>query len=219
MILYVGITVAVAVTGYLLGSVNAAVIISKLLYKSDIREHGSGNAGMTNMLRTFGKKAALLTFLVDFFKGVVACLIAVALAHIVVKNADLALWKEIFKVAAGAGAVLGHNWPVYFGFKGGKGVLTSLAIMLFIVPVPSLIALGVFIIIVAVTRYVSLGSMLAALTLPFTVYFAGDYLGTTSGFTASFVFCVFLASLLIARHHANIVRLIKGTESKIFSKK
>jgi len=219
MIGYVLMTVAVAAVGYLLGSINAAVIISKLLYKTDIRQHGSGNAGMTNMLRTFGKKAALLTFLVDFFKGVVACIIAVLVAHIAVKEADLELWNEIFKVAAGAGAVLGHNWPAYFGFKGGKGVLTSLAIMLFVVPIPTLIALGVFIIVVALTRYVSLGSMLAAFCLPFIVFFAGDYLLAESGFTASFVFCVFLASLLIIRHRTNIVRLVKGTESKIFSKK
>ena len=119
------------------------------------------------------------------------------------------------------GAILGHNWPLYFGFKGGKGVLTSFAIMLFIVPVPTLIAFGIFIVIVAITRYVSLGSIIAAASLPVMVFFAGDVLAKSAGggLSVQFIFCVVAAALLIVRHHANIGRLIKGTESKIFSKK
>ncbi len=207
------------VVGYLLGSINAAVIVSKTLYKSDIRDYGSGNAGTTNMLRTFGKKAAGLTFLVDLLKGIAACALATLFAMLF-KGGDNVL-RELCVTAAGAGAVLGHNWPVYFGFKGGKGVLTSFAIMLFIVPVPALIALAVFILVVALSRYVSLGSILAAITLPVTVFFLGDYLAKSvgSGISVTFLFCVFVAALLIIRHHANIGRLIKGTESKVFSKK
>lgn len=202
--------------GYMLGSVNAAVIISKLLYKSDIRQHGSGNAGTTNMLRTYGKKAAVLTFLVDLIKGVFACFLAWIVITLSGKGDE---WRVVCVVAAGFGAILGHNWPVYFGFKGGKGVLTSFAVTLFIAPVPALIALGVFIIVVAITRYVSLGSILAAVSLPLMVFFAGDYLGSVGGLSLIFVFCLLSAALLIYRHHANIVRLVKGTESKVFAGK
>ena len=207
------------IIGYLMGSINAAVIISRLLYKDDVRKHGSGNAGMTNMLRTYGKKAAILTFLVDFLKGVAACLIAMLLVTIIKGGSHIA--KDLAVTAAGMGAILGHNWPLYFGFKGGKGVLTSFAIMLFIVPVPTLIAFGLFIVIVAITRYVSLGSIIAAASLPVMVFFAGDVLAKSagSGLSVQFIFCVVAAALLIVRHHANIGRLIKGTESKIFSKK
>lgn len=198
--------------GYALGSINAAVIISKLLYKADIRTQGSGNAGLTNMLRVYGKGAAGLTFLIDFFKGIAACLLAMLAAVLLKENADVRSW---YITAAGFGAILGHNFPLYFGFKGGKGVLTSFAVMLFIVPLPALIALAVFVAVVAISRYVSLGSMLAAVALTASVFFAGNFLGTQSGFSVVFVFCLAAAVLLIVRHHANIGRLLKGNESKL----
>ena len=205
--------VIMLVLGYLFGSINAAVIISKIFYRSDIRTHGSGNAGTTNMLRTFGKKAAAATFAVDLLKGVAAVLIAVVTAKI----ADID--TSFGAVPAAIGAILGHNWPVYFGFKGGKGVLTSFAVLLVIMPIPALISLGVFIVVVLISKYVSLGSILGALVLPFTVFFLGDHFGIESGFTLNFILAVFVAVLLIARHHANIGRLLKGTESKLFSGK
>lgn len=212
MLEYVMIAV-VLVIGYLLGSVNAAVIISKTFYRKDIRTCGSGNAGTTNMLRTFGKKAAAGTFLVDLLKGIVSAFIGL----LVMKLSGFdTVTGEVF---GAIGAILGHNWPVYFGFKGGKGVLTSFAVALVIMPIPALICLGVFVVAVVITRYVSLGSMLAAFSLPFTVYFLGGSLGIVGGFTMYFIFSVFVAALLIARHYANIGRLVKGTESKLFSGK
>lgn len=198
--------------GYALGSVNAAVILSKVFYKADIRTQGSGNAGLTNMLRVYGKGAAGLTFLIDFLKGILACVPALITAVVMKESGEIRMW---YMTAAGFGAILGHNFPLYFGFKGGKGVLTSFAVMLFIVPIPALIALLVFVAVVAATRYVSLGSMLAAVSLVACVFFAGDYLGTRSGLSAVSVFCLAAAVLLIARHHANIGRLLKGKESKI----
>ncbi len=199
--------------GYLLGSINAAVILSKVFYKKDIRTCGSGNAGTTNMLRTFGKKAAGATFLIDLLKGVVAVLIAMLVMKIA--GEELAFGT----VPAAIGAILGHNWPIYFNFKGGKGVLTSFAVLLVIMPLPALICLGIFVIIVAIARYVSLGSILGAAALPFLAFFLGDHLGIASGLSMYFILSIFVAVLLIARHHANIGRLLKGTESKIFSKK
>ena len=212
MLEYVMIAV-VLVIGYLLGSVNAAVIISKTFYRKDIRTCGSGNAGTTNMLRTFGKKAAAGTFLVDLLKGIVAALAGL----LIMKLLDFdTVTGEVF---GAIGAILGHNWPVYFGFKGGKGVLTSFAVALVIMPVPSLICLGIFIVVVLISRYVSLGSIIAAFALPFIVYFLGEILGIAGGFSMYFIFAIFMAVLLIARHHANIGRLVKGTESKLFSGK
>lgn len=199
------------ILGYLLGSINTSVILSKLVYKEDIRQKGSGNAGTTNALRTFGKKAAVITLLGDLLKGILAVLLAWLIAP---QNAH-----ELAGVIAGACAILGHNFPLYFGFKGGKGVLTTLAVMLMLAPIPALIALIVFIVVVAISRYVSLGSMTAAFILPFLIFFRGNYLSVSGGFTYTFCLSVGVALLIIIRHHANIGRLIKGEESKVFGAK
>lgn len=204
---------AAALIGYLLGSINTAVIISKLWYKNDIRTQGSGNAGLTNMQRVYGKKAAAFTFLGDFCKGIIAALIGKLIFYIA--------GYDVFNGAciAGAFAVLGHNWPVYFGFKGGKGVLTSFSVMIAIIPVPALIAFLIFVLIVAITKYVSLGSILAALSTPVIVFFWGEKLFAQSGLSAVFYFTLFIAFMITVRHHANIGRLIKGCESKLNLKK
>jgi glycerol-3-phosphate acyltransferase PlsY len=189
------------IIGYLLGSINSAVLISNIFYKTDIRSMGSGNAGTTNVLRSLGKKAAAFTFLGDFLKGIIASLIG------------MLLYKEMGLVLAGGAAVIGHNWPVYFGFKGGKGVLTSFSVLLFASPWAALIALAWFIVIVAITRYVSLGSITAALVVVIATYFTGR------GFdTPTFWLTVFVAVLVIIRHHSNIKRLLTGTESKLGQK-
>lgn len=200
---------AAALIGYLLGSINTAVILSKLLYKKDIRLQGSGNAGMTNMQRVYGKKAALFTFLGDFCKGIIAVVIGRLLLGIF---ASKGLHGACI---AGAFAVVGHTWPLYFGFRGGKGVLTAFSVMLVIAPLPALVAFAVFLITVVITRYVSLGSLLAAASLPACVYFLGDILRSQSGLGPVFYLSVFVAVLIIVRHHANIVRLLRGKESKL----
>ncbi len=199
------------ILGYLLGSINTSVILSKLVYKEDIREMGSGNAGTTNALRTFGKKAAVITLAGDFLKGILAVLLAWLIAP---EDSS-----ELAGVIAGACVILGHNFPLYFGFKGGKGVLTTLAVMLMLAPIPAVISLIAFIVVVAISRYVSLGSMVAAFILPFLIYFRGDYISVPGGPTYIFWLSVGVAALIIVRHHANIGRLIRGEESKIFAKK
>lgn len=216
-----------AICGYLLGSINASLIVGKF-YGVDVRQHGSGNAGMTNVLRTLGKKAAAFTFLGDFLKGIVACLVGSGLISLglLLFGADvfgtISDPSHVGLMAAGAFCVFGHNWPIYFGFKGGKGVLTSLAVLIMMGPVPALIALGFFIVIVALTRYISLGSMLAALFLPVLVgvssLFGVDFgVGSVASYL---IFCIPLAVLIVIRHHKNIVKLLNGTENKFsFHKK
>ena len=206
---YVILLAAAALIGYLLGSINTAVILSKIIYKKDIRLQGSGNAGMTNMQRVYGKKAALFTFFGDFCKGIAAVLLGRLLFGIFDDS------MQVGACVAGAFAVIGHNWPLYFGFKGGKGVLTTFSVLIVIAPLPTLIAFVVFLIVVLLTKYVSLGSMLAAAVLPVVVFFLGDVLCAEGGFSPVFYLALFVAVMIIARHHANIARLVKGTESKL----
>lgn len=192
--------------GYLLGSLNAALIVSKVFYKKDIRQYGSGNAGLTNVLRTFGKGAAAAVLVLDVLKGILACVIG----QLLTGNIENVGWAGMY--LGGFAAVIGHNWPVFFGFKGGKGVLTSFAVILYISPLPALICLGVFITVVALTRYVSLGSIIAALCWPIaSIFFDLPAL--------MLVIAVIMVVMIIIRHKDNITRLFQGTEKKISLKK
>lgn len=194
------IVIFASIIGYLLGSINSSLVVGKF-YGVDVRKHGSGNAGATNTLRTLGKKAAIIATLGDMLKGIVACIIGLLLA------------KEIGVMAAGIAAIIGHNWPLYFKFKGGKGVLTTLAVVLMMDWRIALVVLGAFIIVVAITRFVSLGSIVATILFPI---FAATLFGKTIEFI---IFSSILAFLIIFRHNANIVRIFKGTESKLGAKK
>lgn len=189
-------------TGYLLGSINAALVIGKVFFKKDIRNYGSGNAGATNVLRTFGKGAAAAVLVIDFLKGILACLAG----QLLTGKIDNIGWLGMY--LAGFSAVIGHNWPLYFNFKGGKGVLTSFAVILYISPVPALICLAVFIVIVSVTKYVSLGSIIAAILWPVVSVFFD-----LPAFMLAIA--VLMVILIIIRHKENITRLFQGTEKKI----
>ncbi len=194
-----------ALIGYLLGSLNTSLIVGKF-YGVDVRHHGSGNAGMTNTMRTLGKKAALFVLLGDAAKGILAFS---AGYYICGGNPQ----GHLGGMLTGTAAILGHLWPVFFGFKGGKGVLTTLAVVLMIDWPIALGLLGVFIVILLLTRYVSLGSVIAVFLFPVALIVFGRSIETI-------VFAVIIAVLIIIRHQANIQRLLNGTESKFsFSKK
>ncbi len=188
------------IIGYLLGSANSSLIVGKF-YGVDIRKHGSGNAGTTNALRVLGKKAAAFVLAGDLLKGVLSYLVG----YFITGSATGGM-------IAGVAAIFGHVWPVFFGFKGGKGVLTSLAVLLMMDWSVALALLGVFIIIVAITRYVSLGSVIAAILFPIVSTVVGRDGGRIA---ASAIICV----LIVVMHRTNIKRLLNGTESKLGAKK
>ena len=195
----------IIITAYLLGNISTSYIVAKRLAGVDIRTQGSGNAGSTNVLRILGKKAGALTFIGDVLKGLIAVLIARFIAYGV--NLDNTTCAYIAVVAV----VLGHNYPVFLGFKGGKGVATSLGSMLGMNPLVALLCLGFFIIIVAITKYVSLGSMLGIGLSPVIMMINHN--------TKGVLVTLFLTISVVITHKENIKRLLNGTERKLGQKK
>lgn len=195
----------IIVVAYLLGNISTSYIIGKKLAGVDIRTQGSGNAGSTNVMRTMGKKAGAMAFGGDVLKGMVAVGFARILSHYT--NTDQVTCAYIAVVFV----VMGHNWPAFLGFKGGKGVATSLGAMLGINPILALSCLAVFIVIVAVTKYVSLGSVLSICMSPILMLITNNQKGI--------LVTLFLAISVAYTHRENIKRLLNGTERKIGQKK
>lgn len=193
--------ILIALVGYALGSLNFGIIISKVFFHDDIRNYGSGNAGTTNMLRTYGKGAALGTLVGDCLKAVIAVLIG----WIVFGNGG--------GYIGGLFAIIGHVYPVYYKFKGGKGVITSAITMLMLDPDVFLVVLTFFVIIVAIWRYISLGSILSAAIYPMVVYAKYQIPGM------EFIFALGIGIFVIILHRTNIQRLFDGKENKLSFKK
>ena len=191
------------VLAYLLGSLSTGLIVSDAANGPDLRKVGSGNTGASNVQRTMGWKYGLITFAGDSVKGVLACLIA-----------QLLTGDHMASLAAGLFAVIGHNWPVYYRFRGGKGVAASCGVLLYCFPVPALICFAAAIALIAVTRYISLGSMF--LLTSYAVLVSLTYRGDCKLFVI--LWTVLLALICVGRHHANIVRLIQGKENKLGNK-
>ncbi len=183
---------------YLIGSVNPAIIISKKVYNDDIRTHGSGNAGTTNTLRTYGKKMAALIFFLDFLKAVIAVVLG-----------SLILSREIGGAIAGIFVILGHTFPVYYGFRGGKGVASLAGVVLILSPISFVILISLFVAIVLMSRFVSLGSIMCAMLLPM-IQFA--FYPTHGWITLA---CIVIMVIIVFMHRENIKRLMAGKESKI----
>ena len=232
--------VAVVIIGYLLGSLNFGVIISKAIYKDDIRKHGSGGSGATNMLRTYGKIPAALTFLGDGLKAVAAVLIGAlflggqttfyydndgmiysakqlfeiyggTLESVMaeVQNYNIAAFPVYSGIyIGGLASIIGHAFPVYYGFKGGKSVAATFFMVLCTSPVTGLICLIFFIAIVWGTKYVSLGSVMAVLIYPLI-------LSRMTGYGLHNIIAIFISLFIVYLHRGNIIRLINGKENKI----
>ncbi len=199
--------ILIAIIAYCLGSISFSVIFSKKMAGFDVREKGSGNAGSTNVLRTVGKKAAALTLICDILKGVVAILLAYAFSKIV-EDANGALMIQI----AGIAVILGHTFPVFFKFKGGKGVATSLGIILLINYQIGLICLIFALLVMFLTKTVSIGSIMAAILFPvLTLVIRDNYIIGDN----YIIFGILLALIVIFNHRSNIKRIMNGEEKKL----
>ncbi|MFF2482144.1 glycerol-3-phosphate 1-O-acyltransferase PlsY [Paenibacillus sp. NPDC058071] len=192
------------VVSYLLGSVSFSIVIAKWLKGIDIRQHGSGNAGATNTIRVLGKGPGILVFFLDIAKGIAAVILGYWLG-----SEQFGEWTAAL---SGLAAIIGHNWPVWFRFKGGKGISTTVGVIASLAFLPALIAGVVAIAAIALTRYVSLGSLLFAILTPILIAIIHYSLPL---FVISLVLCLFA----IVRHRTNIVKLVKGTENKLGAKK
>jgi len=202
------IYVVISIIAYFIGSVSFSVIFSRKFAGFDVREKGSGNAGTTNVLRTVGKKVAALTLLCDILKGVVAIGIALTASKI---------WtdinSEVLRYLAGFFAILGHTFPIFFEFRGGKGVATSLGVLITLNWKIGLICLIFAVILIALTKMVSVGSIASAILFPVLMLFMGNV-----GFEAILI-SILIALLVVFNHRTNIKRLKNGTENKLSFKK
>lgn len=233
------------IIGYLLGSISFAIIFTKKFLGTDIREHGSGNAGMTNVMRTAGKLPGILTFVCDFLKGTVAVLLAkflyaplanwlfsigitnhhrLSLSSYVITDAEICLNPELVGSIVAIFCLLGHIFPIFFKFKGGKGVATLVGAGAAFSPFTALCSFIVFGVVLLMSEYVSLASIIAVISaVPFTYLFFKDggtfiWFGNYQVWVA--VICTaIMSTMIVIKHHENIGRLIKGTERKISDKK
>jgi len=204
--------IIVAIVAYLIGSISFSVIISKKMAGFDVREKGSGNAGTTNMLRSVGKKAAALTLLCDILKGVVSIGIAIIMGNIL-KDVDKTLLVQI----AGIAVIIGHTFPIFFEFRGGKGIATSLGVLLLTNWQIGLICLVFAIVLMAFTKMVSAGSVTAAILFPILTLFIGRQHFIVEG--NYFIYSLIIAAIVIFNHRTNIKRILEGNENKISFKK
>ncbi len=209
--------IVMGIVAYLIGSINFSVIISKKFAGFDLREKGSGNAGSTNVLRTVGKKAALITLILDILKGIVAIVLAFLMGKYVKDIDNPSLLIQI----AGILVIIGHTFPIFFGFRGGKGIATSLGVLLITNWQIGVICLTFALVLIVLTRMVSVGSIAAAILFPVLTLYIGKEFFIVPGETMSYlIFSIILAVIVIFNHRANIKRIADGTENRIsFSKK
>lgn len=198
--------ISALIIAYLIGSIPSAVWVGKTFYGIDVREYGSGNAGATNTFRVLGKRAGIPVLIMDIAKGY----LAVQLAYIWGQYLPNTQQIVNFKLALGISALIGHIFPVYVGFRGGKGVATLLGVLTAIHPQAALICAIVFVVMFVSTNYVSLSSMTAAIAYPFIVMLVFKETIPTVN-----IFAMAIAILVLITHQKNIERLIKGTESKV----
>ncbi len=195
------------IAAYLIGSIPTSYLIGKAR-GIDVRKEGSGNVGATNVLRAVGKLPALITLIIDVLKGVVS----VTLLAYIFFSEGLPISFSLLRVLLGLSAIVGHNWTIFLKFKGGKGVATSCGVMAVLLPAPTTIAVVAFIVILLITRYVSLGSILLSLTVPISAAIMGKDIELV---TLAVTVCI----LISYKHKANIKRLLMGTENKIGQKR
>ena len=194
------------ILSYLTGAFPSAVLIGKIFFKTDVREFGSGNAGATNTFRVLGRKAGIPVLILDVFKGWLAVNYIFFISSLS-NNLDIVFEQQL---VFGIAAVIGHLFPIYTGFRGGKGIATLLGLILGIQPTAALLSSIVFIIVFFISRYVSLSSIFAAIAFPIIIYFLSD-----STDVSLIIFSIFVPLIALITHQKNIERLLKGEEVKV----
>lgn len=213
----------IIILSYIVGSIPTSIIITKAIKGVDIRNYGSGNAGGTNVSRVLGKKFGILVILLDALKGVLAVVLVSRLYFGSFPFPNTTPFDDftLVQIIAGIAAVIGHIWTVFAGFKGGKGIATGLGVLVSVVTLDMVIGLGVFLIVMFLSKYISLASISAAISVPLTMVVRENIFGVDiPSYHTLLPFIIALALLVIYTHRTNIERLIQGSESKIsFSKK
>lgn len=212
----------IVILSYLIGSIPNSILISKAVSGIDIRNHGSGNAGGTNVMRVLGWKYGLVVIFLDALKGAIAVVIISRLFYGPLPFENVSPFDDftLVQIIAGMSAVIGHIWTVFAGFKGGKGIATALGMLLTLITVDMLIAIGVFGLVVLISRYVSLGSILAAISVPATLFIRENLFHVDiPGYSTLLPFIIGVTALVIFTHRKNLVRIINGNENKISFRK
>ena len=212
----------IVILSYLVGSIPNSIIISKAVSGIDIRKHGSGNAGGTNVLRVLGWKYGLIVIFLDALKGAIAVVLIARLHYGPLPFENVSPFDDftLVQIIAGISAVIGHIWTVFAGFKGGKGIATALGMLLTLITLDMLIAVGVFTLVVLISRYVSLGSIIAAISVPATLFIRENLFHVDiPGYSTLFPFIIGVTVLVIFTHRKNLVRIFNGNENKISFRK
>lgn len=210
--------VIIVILSYLIGSIPNSILISKAVSGIDIRNHGSGNAGGTNVMRVLGWKYGLVVIFLDALKGALAVVIISRLFYGPLPFENVSPFDDftLVQIIAGMSAVIGHIWTVFAGFKGGKGIATALGMLLTLITIDMLIAVGIFGLVVLISRYVSLGSIIAAISVPATLFIRENLFHVDiPGYSTLFPFIIGVTALVIYTHRKNLVRIINGDENKI----
>lgn len=212
----------IVILSYLIGSIPNSIIISKMVRGIDIREHGSGNAGGTNVMRVLGWKYGVLVIFLDALKGAIAVVIIARLFYGPLPFENVSPFDDftLVQIIAGISAVIGHVWTVFARFKGGKGIATALGMLLMLITIDMLIAVGIFTVVVLISRYVSLGSIIAAISVPSTLFIRENLFHVDiPGYSTLFPFIIGVTALVIYTHRKNLVRILNGNENKISFRK
>jgi len=212
----------IVVLSYLVGSVPNSIIVSKMVRGIDIRQHGSGNAGGTNVMRVLGWRYGIFVIILDAVKGIIAVILIARLHYGPLPFENVSPFDDftLVQIIAGVAAVIGHIWTIFAEFKGGKGIATALGMLMMLITVEMLIAIGVFLIVVTISKYISLGSLVAALSIPLSLILRENVLHDhINGYNTILPFVIFLTLLVIFTHRKNLIRIFNGTENKFSFKK
>jgi glycerol-3-phosphate acyltransferase PlsY len=208
----------IAILSYLVGSIPTSIIVARITKGIDIRQHGSGNAGGTNVIRVLGWKSGVFVILMDMAKGLCSTLIISRMMYGPIPFENVTPFDDLtlVQIIAGCAAILGHVWTVFAGFRGGKGIATAGGMLLGIAPLEVAVAFGVFLIVFMISNYVSLGSLSAAVAFPLTMFLRENvFMVDIPGYNTLIFFTLGISVLIMYTHRSNIARLLRGTENKI----